>query len=519
MPDLETNRALIEIVLLAVIAAVALCALGLQIFWRPRRAHAELITSLPPWLEHLHEQQLRFEELLRYELGQSRQVAADLARQDRTELAETLRWVHETLYGQLGEGQRLQADRLQTITGELTSSGLQMRETTAQSASRLRQEIGEILGSSRDALVQTVDALSRGQHERLQTFSERLDKLSASNETKLEQLRGAIETKLSELREENSRRLEEMRVTVDEKLQGALEKRLGESFKQVSERLELVHRGLGEMQTLAVGVGDLKKVLTNVKTRGGWGEVQLGALLEQMLTPAQFERNVQTRKESAERVEYGIKLPGRGEGAESAVWLPVDSKFPLEDYQRLVEAQERADLPAVEESMKALRLRAFQCAREISTKYLSPPDTTDFAIMFVPTEGLFAEIIRQPGVVEELQGRHRVVIAGPTTFAALLNSLQMGFRTLTIQKQSSEVWKVLSEVRTEFGRFGEAVDAVKKKLQEASNKMDDVGKKSRAVERRLRDVSDASVVPQEELVDLVSVAPSELPQDDPSRTA
>lgn len=515
MLDLQENSALIEIILLAILALLGICALGLQIAWRPRRKHSELMASLPPSLSGLQDGQLRFEELLRYELVQSRQVAADLARQDRTELSEMLRWMHETLYTLLGEGQRTHADKLHSMTGELNASGQQMRETSAESASRLRQEVGESLKFSAESLVRTVDSLSRGQHERLQTFSERLDKLSASNETKLEQLRGAIETKLGELREDNSRRLEEMRMTVDEKLQGTLEKRLGESFKQVSERLEQVHRGLGEMQALAVGVGDLKKVLTNVKTRGGWGEVQLGALLEQLLTPSQFEKNVQTKKESAERVEYGIKLPGRGEGAEAAVWLPVDSKFPMEDYHRLVEAQERADLPALEESKKALRGRAFQCAREISTKYLSPPDTTDFAIMFVPTEGLFAEIIRQPGVVEELQSKHRVVLAGPTTFAALLNSLQMGFRTLTIQKQSSEVWKVLSEVRTEFGKFGESVDAVKKKLQEASNKMDDVGRKSRAVERRLRDVSNASVVQQEQLVDLVSVAESELLEDTP----
>ena len=274
------------------------------------------------------------------------------------------------------------------------------------------------------------------------------------------------------------------------RLQGTLEKRLGESFKQVSERLEQVHRGLGEMQTLATGVGDLKKVLTNVKTRGGWGEVQLGALLEQILTPSQFERNVRTKNESSEWVEYGIKLPGRGEDHDSVVWLPVDSKFPIEDYQRLVEAQERADLIALEESTKALRQHVLQSAKDIASKYLNPPITTDFAIMFVPTEGLFAEIIRQPGVFEELQHKYRVVLAGPTTFAALLNSLQMGFRTLTIQKQSSEVWRILGQVKTEFAKFGDSLDAVKKKLHEASNKMDDVGRRSRAVERQLRNVEE-----------------------------
>ena len=273
---------------------------------------------------------------------------------------------------------------------------------------------------------------------------------------------------------------------MDEKLQGTLEKRLGESFKQVSERLEEVHCGLGEMKTLAVGVGDLKKVLTNVKIRGGWSEVQLGALLEQMLAPAQYERNVHTNSESSESVEYAIKLPGPGEDADSIVWLPVDSKFPIEDYKRLMDAQEKGDLVALELSIKALRQRVFESAKDIASKYINPPTTTDFAIMFVPTEGLFAEIIRQPRVVEELQKTYRVVLAGPTTFWALLNSLRMGFRTLTIQKQASDVWKTLGQVKTEFEKFGESLEAVKKKLQEASNKMDDVGTRSRAVERQLR---------------------------------
>jgi DNA recombination protein RmuC len=241
------------------------------------------------------------------------------------------------------------------------------------------------------------------------------------------------------------------------------------------------------MQNLAIGVGDLKKVLTNVKTRGGWGEVQLGALLEQMLTPAQYEKNLKTNPSSGEIVEYAIKLPGKGED-DSVVWLPVDAKFFIEDFKRLHEAQERADLVAIEESTKALRDAVLKCAKDISSKYLNPPHTTDFGVMFVPTEGLFAEIIRIPGVIEDLQGKHRVVLAGPTTFAALLNSLQMGFKTLTIQKQSSEVWKTLSDVKAEFAKFGDSLDAVKKKLLEASNKIETVGTRSRAIERSLRNV-------------------------------
>jgi DNA recombination protein RmuC len=325
-----------------------------------------------------------------------------------------------------------------------------------------------------------------------------------------------MEAKLKELRDDNALRLEEMRRTVDEKLQGTLEKRLGESFKQVSERLEQVHRGLGEMQNLATGVGDLKKVLTNVKTRGGWGEVQLGALLEQMLTPAQYEKNVKTNPSSGEIVEYAIKLPGKGED-DSVVWLPVDAKFFIEDFKRLHEAQERADLVAIEESTKALRDAVLKCAKDISMKYLNPPHTTDFGVMFVPTEGLFAEIIRIPGVIEDLQGKHRVVLAGPTTFAALLNSLQMGFKTLTIQKQSSEVWKTLSDVKAEFAKFGDSLDAVKKKLLEATNKIETVGTRSRALERSLRNVESLPGQlqgPSVQIEDLLKIEESEFIADE-----
>jgi DNA recombination protein RmuC len=301
-----------------------------------------------------------------------------------------------------------------------------------------------------------------------------------------------------------------MRRTVDEKLQTTLEKRLGESFQLVSDRLEKVHQGLGEMQNLATGVGDLKKVLTNVKTRGNWGEVQLGALLEQMLTSNQYEKNVRPNPASAEVVEYAIKLPGRGED-DSVVWLPVDAKFFVEDYKRLNEAQERADLPAIEESTKALKDAVLKCAKDISSKYLNPPHTTDFGVMFVPTEGLFAEILRIPNVVEELQGKHRVVLAGPTTFAAVLNSLQMGFKTLSIQKQSSEVWKTLGLVKTEFSKFGDSLEAVKKSLQAATNKIESVGVRSRAVEKSLRKVEElpGSLPAADPLGDLLQIPSSE----------
>ena len=518
-----------DTILLVLPIALIAGVLVLQIIWRPNRKSVETLGNLGSRLDQLQNGQLRYEELLRAELAESRQEAGVQARDSRTEILEMLQRLGDSIIGHLVESQKSQSERLQSMTKFLSEANTQFRDVLERSVkafqtematkldklkeenstatSRLRQETGESLKSASDSMINTLDSLSKKQAERLQTFSDSLERLSASNETKLEQIRTTVESKLSELRDDNEKRLEQIRRTVDEKLQGTLEKRLGESFKQVSERLEQVHRGLGEMQKLATGVGDLKKVLTNVKTRGGWSEVQLGALLEQMLTPSQFERNVQTKSESSELVEYAIKLPGRGEDADSVVWLPVDAKFPIEDYQRLVEAQEQADLVALEESTKALRHRVLQSARDIASKYLNPPITTDFAIMFVPTEGLFAEIIRQRGVVEELQTKHRVVLAGPTTFAALLNSLQMGFRTLTIQKQSSEVWRILGQVKTEFANFGDSLEAVKKKLQEASNKMDDVGRRSRAVERQLRSVEGLPSASKDgQLLDLVPVA-------------
>ena len=288
------------------------------------------------------------------------------------------------------------------------------------------------------------------------------------------------------MRDSNEKKLEQMRTTVDEKLQSTLEKRLGESFKLVSERLEAVQRGLGDMQNLATGVGDLKRVLTNVKTRGTWGEYQIGDILEQILAPDQYEKNVQPKPNSQEIVEYAVKLPGRDD--DSTVWLPIDAKFPQEDYQRLLDAAEAADAEGVEKSTKDL-VRAIQtAAKDISSKYLEPPHTTDFAIMFLPTEGLYAEVLRQPGMIETLQQTHRVVVAGPTTLSAILNSLRMGFRTLAIEKRSSEVWEVLAAVKTEFGKFGDVLAKVKKQLATASNTIDSTEVRTRAMERKLKSV-------------------------------
>jgi DNA recombination protein RmuC len=298
-----------------------------------------------------------------------------------------------------------------------------------------------------------------------------------------------VEEKLQSMQSDNAKQLDQMRQTVDEKLQGTLEKRLGESFKLVSERLELVHKGLGEMQSLATGVGDLKKVLTNVKTRGTWGEVQLGAMLEQVLNPDQFSTNVAT-KDGGERVEYAIRLPGQGDDKDEVVWLPIDAKFPVEDYQRLIDAQERAEVDAVEQAGKQLENRVRACAGDICSKYLNPPKTTDFGILFLPIEGLFAEVIRRTGLTEVIQRECRVVIAGPTTLWSILNSLQMGFRTLAIQKRSSEVWNLLAAVKTEWTKYGDVLDAVEKKLHQASETIEKARVRSRAVGRKLKDVQE-----------------------------
>ena len=319
--------------------------------------------------------------------------------------------------------------------------------------------------------------------------------------TSLESVRSTVDVRLRQLQDDNAAHIERMRATVDEKLQGTLERRLGEAFRAVSDRLEQVHQGLGAMQQLASDVGGLQKVLANVKTRGGWGEVQLGALLEQLLTPEQFARNVKTRNDSNENVEFAIKLPGQEDGA--PVWLPIDAKFPTEDYHRLLAAQEKGDLALVENATKGLEAQLKKSAKDICQKYINPPNTTDFALMFLPTEGLYAEAIRRVGLVEQVQRECRVILAGPTTLAALLNSLQMGFRTLAIQKRSSEVWNLLATVKTEFGKFGDALAKVKDKLDQASTDMDKVAVRSRAITKQLNKVEELPSNPQPLLKDFL----------------
>jgi DNA recombination protein RmuC len=364
------------------------------------------------------------------------------------------------------------------------------REEAAHNAKSEREEVNNSIKLLGDQLSSRVNDMGKIQNDQLKLFSEQLNALTSKNEEKFDQLKEKVENQLKEIQEKNEKKLEEMRVTVDEKLHSTLEKRLGEAFKRVSDQLEQVYKGLGDMQELARGVGDLKNVLTNVKTRGTWGEVQLENILEQILTNEQYEKNVKTKKTSNDRVEIAIKLPGKNGRTEEVVWLPIDAKFPVEDYQRLLEAQESADIDKINSASKGIEQRIKAEAKKISEKYLDPPNTTDFAIMFLPIEGLYAEALKTSGLAEFVQREYRVIISGPTTLAALLNSLQMGFRTLAIEKRSSEVWNILSGVKTEFGKFGEYLDKTKKKLQEASNTIDAAAVRSRAIERKLRDVQE-----------------------------
>ncbi len=388
-------------------------------------------------------------------------------------------------------------DRLESVIKDEIARN---RQETARGAQQARQELSVSLKSSSDSLQQRLSENIHLQKDQLDSFSKQLMAMTRLNEQKIEAMRKTMETQLQAMQADNTKKLEQMRATVDEKLQTTLEKRLGESFRQVSERLEQVYKGLGEMRNLASGVGDLKKVLTNVKTRGTWGEIRLSHILEQILTPEQYDTNVATKKNSNERVEFAIKLPGQDTDPDKIVWLPIDAKFPQEDYQRLLDAQEDADKELAEKSIKNLETRIKTEARHIKEKYLDPPHTTDFGIMFLPIEGLYAEVLRRPGLCDTLQREYRIVLTGPTTLAALLNSLQMGFRTLAIEKRSSEVWELLGAVKTEFGKFGDVLAKTKKKLQEASNTIDQAEVRTRAIERKLRKVQE---VPQPESKDLI----------------
>ena len=401
----------------------------------------------------------------------------------------------EMRFRTLQEAQEKGMVRLERELREELSRG---RREDAEEAFRDRDERAHSSNLLSQTVTTQVGQFGTLQAERLEAFARELNRFSLGLDERFERLKLSVESRLTAIQVDNSAKLEEMRRTVDEKLHATLEQRLGQSFQMVSERLEQVHRGLGEMQTLAAGVGDLKRVLTNVKTRGTWGEVQLSALLEQLLTADQFSANVATRPDTNERVDFAIRLPGKGDGA--VVWLPIDAKFPIEDYQRLLDAQDRCDPAAVEEAAKAIEMRLKNEARSIRDKYVSPPHTTDFALLYLPIEGLYAEALRRPGLAETLQRDFRVSLAGPTTLAALLNSLQMGFRTLAIEQRSAEVWAVLGAVKTEFGKFGEALAHTKKKLDEASNSISKAETRTRQLSRRLKEVEALPVGESENLI-------------------
>mgnify|MGYP000078241160 CR=1 FL=1 len=422
-------------------------------------------------LQQNHVQQLQLQERSERSL---REQVLSTAQATRQELGGNFSQFQQSLAAQLTSVATLQNNQIDAFSQQLVklneSNALQlenMRQALIQQSQTAREEQGASLKAFADTLNQT------------------LNNLTESNALRMSEIRSTLEQKIQQLQAENAGKLEEMRKTVDEKLHATLEQRLGESFKQVSDRLEKVHQGLGEMQQLAIGVGDLKRVLTNVKTRGTWGEVQLEMVLEQMLTPDQYTKNVETVPGSGERVEFAIKLPGKDDD-KAPVWMPIDAKFPKEQYERLLDAAERADADGVAQAGKELERAIRGEAKTIAEKYLSPPLTTDFAILFLPTEGLYAEVMRRPGLADELQRSFRVSISGPSTLSALLNSLQMGFRTLVLEKRSSEVWQVLGAVKTEFGKFGDVLAATKNALQKAADNIDRAETRSRQMTRKLK---------------------------------
>ncbi|MCL1933835.1 MAG: DNA recombination protein RmuC [Candidatus Azobacteroides sp.] len=378
------------------------------------------------------------------------------------------------------------------------------REESQRSFKENREELNQSFKLLSDTLTKTVAELSNAQKGQFELFSNRQEQIRKDSEANLKEIRETVEKKLQTLQEENSKKLEEMRKVVDEKLQETVEKRFNESFKLINERLEQVHKGLGEMQSLASGVGDLKKILTNVKTRGNLGEIQLGAILEQILSPEQYEQNAVVKENSSERVEYVVKLPGKNNDDKSLL-LPIDSKFPNEDYQRLLDAYENENLSVRdrESVSKQFENSVKKSAKDIRNKYINPPVTTDFAILFVPTEGLYAEILRRTGLFETLQRDYKITVVGPTNLVAFLSSLQMGFKTLAIEKRSGEVWEILGAVKTQFSSFGDTLERTKRRLQQATDEIDKAGVRSRAIERKLRTVH---VLPQDQTIELLGEA-------------
>ncbi|BET11665.1 DNA recombination protein RmuC [Pandoraea sputorum] len=479
---------MVEMVLVALAALNLLVMIAIAVKVWQRGGDASLRATLNDSLTNVRDDLLHAAD--RSERG-LRQEFAETARAGRGEQSAQMAQFQQTLAAQMTSVATVQNNQIDGFAQQLAK----LTESNAAQLEAIRQSLVLNGQQMREEQTSTLRRFGEAQHQQLTQLSE-------GNERRLAEVRATLEQKLKDIEVNNATKLEEMRRTVDEKLHATLEQRLGESFKLVSDRLEQVHRGLGEMQTLAAGVGDLKRVLTNVKTRGIWGEVQLQALLEQLLTPEQYAKNVATRPGSTERVEFAIALPGQSGESNKPVWLPIDAKFPREDYERLLDAQERADPAAVEEASKALETRIRLEAKTIADKYLAPPHTTDFALLFLPTEGLYAEVLRRPGLSDLLQREYRVTVAGPTTLTALLNSLQMGFRTLAIERRSSEVWQVLGAVKTEFTKFGDVLARTKSQLETVTRSIDKAEVRTRAMARQLKAVE---ALPGEQAVELLGV--------------
>ena len=432
--------------------------------------------------------------IFKEELMKTRRENRELNKENRQEINSLFKDLQDTLMKRISENISIQKDQLESFSRLLVEmsdkqvkSYTDFKESIKTDAKENRGELNKGLSSFEEKFAANIKDFNEQLRQRFDELSKQQFEFNKQSKDSIKDIKDTIEKQLVAIREDNTIQLNEMRKTVDEKLQTTLEKRLGESFKQVSERLELVHKGLGEMQELATGVGDLKKVLSNVKTRGILGEYQLGNILEQLLSPEQYDVNVATKKGSQANVEYAIKLPGKID--EGEVWLPIDSKFPIENYQLLLDAYEESDKAKIETAQKVLLKSIEGFAKTISDKYLDPPHTTDFGIMFLPVESLYAEVLKHPGTFEKLQRDYHITVTGPTTLSALLNSLQMGFRTLAVQKRSSEVWKVLSGVKTEFGKFSEHLTKVHKQISTASGSLDTlISTRTNAMERKLRSV-------------------------------
>lgn len=468
-------------------------------------------------LEELQKDQERLEQRLLVEFSTNREEMGRILKDQRLELSQGIlkmgdqtisvlrsmeqkielsrNSVDANLKNLQEQNERQLSDIRKTVDETLLNILDKQRQEIITASSTLREETITTLKQISDTILATLKELSKNQQDQLYNFASAMKELTGSMENRLETLRVTVDGKLKDIQENNARQLEEIRRNVNERLSETLEKRLGESFRLVSERLEAVHKGLGEMQNLALQVGSLQRVLSNVKARGTWAEIQLEALLEQVLTPEQYGKNVQLRPNSQERVEFAIKLPGPKEDRSQVVWLPIDSKFPQEDYLRLQDAVEKGDPELFSKAVDSLKRAALQSAKEIGEKYIHPPYTTDFAVMFLATEGLYAELLRQPGLVEEMQAKYRVILSGPTTLHAILLGLRMGFHTLAIEQRASEVWRLLGAVKTEFRKFGETLEKVKKHLDSASKTLEDTGTRTRAMERKLRSVEEIS--PQE----------------------